>query len=321
MVKAIDLYLDFPADRYAFRDDILGMCPDNEHGYQCWRQNTYCARIGLDYKEVLRIYHEQGEDAAAEYVMAGADAAGIKPFDEQMEHFLEHMDDCGIDFGLCATSDHDPAHTMDLVNRYGRGRLWGMHYGDCRNGMDEVRKLEHLVKDCGIKALYISFYRNGVAADDARQYPLYAKACELGIPVLIASCVDFAVTGADMYISHPSHIDKVATDFPELHICGTTMGWPWNMEYMAVAMRHKNVWINLECYETKFLTTPGFGFDSMLEFLRNGRLTDKLCFASFERGQHIPLKRLVEEVKELPLPEETIDKILRYNAEKFLGLA
>lgn len=317
MVKAIDLRLDFPADRETYRQLIVDDCSDSMHGYQDWRMKQYCENIGLDYKQVLDVYRTKGKDAADEMVLKAADDSGIMPFEEQMEHLNEYLDDAGVEFGCVATITRNNDELANLLDKYGRDRLMGIYYADPRDIMDGVRKLEYYVKERGLGALYVSQLRVGADADDAKLYPLYAKACELDIPVFSYSCMNFS-TGYPMLATHPYHIDKVATDFPDLRLCVATTGWPWVGEFMALAMRHKNVYINMECYEPKYFTTPHFGFEPYLEFLKNGRITDKLCFASMASSQGISLKQLVQEVYDLPIDDKIKEKILHDNPARFL---
>ena len=71
----------------------------------------------------------------------------------------------------------------------------------------------------------------------------------------------------------PIYIDEVALDFPELRIVCGHIGWPWTEEMIAVAWKHRNVWIDTSAHVPKHYP-PAF-----VHFMKTfGK--DKVCFAT-----------------------------------------
>lgn len=220
-----------------------------------------------------------------------------------------------MSWGFTCKPDHNNEETAKICATH-PDKYLGFAYIDPKNGMNAVRELEHCVKDLGLSALYISAYRTMLPANDKKCYPLYAKACELGIPVFIYCAMNYTAN-LPMYV-HPSFVDDVARDFPELKIMATVSGWPWCNDFIGLAIRHNNVCINLEVYDYAEMTKQGSGFEQFLYYAES-KIRNKLCFASNWASQGIPLDVLIKNVENLPLKESTIDNILYNNAAKFFN--
>lgn len=314
--RVIDMRLDFPLDKFGYNYLVDLWDNDDNFGYQDFFLKRCCSNIGLSVPEVLNTFKSGGKDAVRDLVFKAADKAGVGTFDEEMNKFFPELDSVGVEYGVVTTVDRDNDRTVEILNKYGRDRMMGICFADCRKGMDAVRQLEYDVKERGLGCLYVSAYRNGLPADDRRNYPLFAKACELDIPVFIYSCMNYD-NNLPMMIGHPSHIDQVARDFPDMRIMASVSGWPWVGEMMALGMRHKNVYVNLEVYEYKQLGINGSGFEMYREYVK-GRLRKKLTFASMAATQGIPLKELIQQVLDLPLDDGIKEDILYNNAARFL---
>src|SRR5229473_5301890 len=83
--------------------------------------------------------------------------------------------------------------------------------------------------------------------------------------------------------------------FPELRIVCGHIGWPWTEEMIAVAWKHRNVWIDTSAHVPRHYP-PAF-----VHFLKTfGR--DKVCFAT--DYPLLPWERVLKEVEALELPPE-----------------
>ena len=60
--------------------------------------------------------------------------------------------------------------------------FWGI---DPHKGMDAVREVEKVVKEYGMKGIATDPYLAHLSPCEARYYPIYAKCCELNVPVFI----------------------------------------------------------------------------------------------------------------------------------------
>jgi predicted TIM-barrel fold metal-dependent hydrolase len=106
-------------------------------------------------------------------------------------------------------------------------------------------------------------------------------------------------------------------DFPELKIVGSTPGFPWVAELMAVAWRHPNVYISTSTVRPKYLGKPNSGYETMMQ-LGGSVLADKIMFAS--GWPMLSMKQGVDEVRYLPLRDEVKEKWLYHNAARLFGI-
>jgi predicted TIM-barrel fold metal-dependent hydrolase len=175
---------------------------------------------------------------------------------------------------------------------------------------DLAGELERCVQELGCSGVklyppYHHFYPN-----DARMYPLYAKAQELGVPVM-------AHTGSSIFkgVKHkyadPMFWDDVAVDFPNLNIVMAHSGrGVWYDHAYFLAKIHANVYMEI----------AGLPPQNLLSYFPElERIPDKVIFGSDWPGMpHI--KRNIEIIRGLPLNEATKEKILWGNAARLLHL-
>ena len=117
--------------------------------------------------------------------------------------------------------------------------------------------------------------------------------------------------GAVIRHAHPSAIDQLAADFPNLNIVAAHPGWPWTDEMIAVALHKGNVSWELSGWAPKY-------FPDAVKRELKGRLKDKIMFGSDYPS--IPYDRLFREWNELGYSDELREKIFHANAERILGL-
>ena len=79
--------------------------------------------------------------------------------------------------------------------------------------------------------------------------------------------------GSKLRHAHPSAIDELAADFPNLTIIAAHPGWPWVDEMTAVALHKGNVFWELSGWAPKY-------FPAQLKVDIRGRLRDKIMFGS-----------------------------------------
>lgn len=129
-------------------------------------------------------------------------------------------------------------------------RLAGIAAVNLAKPMEAVRELRKCVRDMGFKGLRIVQWLWNLPPNDRHYYPLYVECIELGVPV----CLQVGHTGP-LCPSEPGrpipYIDEIALDFPELVIVGGHIGYPWTQEMIAVATKHRNVYIDTSAYKAK----------------------------------------------------------------------
>ncbi|WP_347957589.1 MULTISPECIES: amidohydrolase family protein [Gordonia] len=236
-----------------------------------------------------------------------------------VEEAVAALDESGCDMMVLAcvkmwSYHHHHSLIMDLPEEVvaqalevaGDRFIGGAGYNPFR--IDEsLRRIEMFVRDHGFKYVYFHPMTFGLAANDRRCYPLYAKCQELGIPVGMQ--VGHSAETLPSIVGHPMLVDDVAIDFPDLKINLSHTGWPWTGEYISMLWRHPNVYGDISAYFPKSL-------DPELVKAMDRQLRGKVMLGS----NGFDLKRCVSELHELPIREQTIERILRGNALEFFGL-
>jgi len=172
---------------------------------------------------------------------------------------------------------------------------------------ESLRRIETFVREYGFKYVYFHPITFGMAPNDRRCYPLYAKCSELGIPVGLQ--VGHSAEPLPSDVGRPMLVDDVAIDFPDLKINLSHTGWPWTGEFISMLWRHPNVYGDISAYFPRAL-------DPELVRAMDRQLRHKVMLGS----NGLDFKRCQDELDELPLREESKQRILRDNAAEFLGL-
>jgi len=173
-----------------------------------------------------------------------------------------------------------------------------------------VETLEYLVKDLncrGVKLLptYHHFYPN-----DPKIYPIYAKAQELNIPVLLHT--GSSKFGASrMKYGQPIFLDDVARDFPKLTLLMAHSGRGcWYHEAFFLARHHSNVYMEVSGLPPKHL---------LKYFPELEKISDKVVFGSDWPGVN-EIGKNIQQIMDLPLSDRAKENILGENAARILNL-
>ena len=173
-----------------------------------------------------------------------------------------------------------------------------------------AEELERCVKGLGSRGLklyptYQHFYPN-----ESALYPLYAKAEELGIPVMIHTGSS-AFRGSRLKYGDPLFIDDLAVDFPNLVLIQVHSGRGfWYDRAFFLARLHENVYMEIAGLPPQKLLT----YFPDLE-----RNSAKILFGSDWPGVK-SIKANIEALRALPIGEEAKRKILGGNAARILGV-
>lgn len=194
----------------------------------------------------------------------------------------------------------------DALAQAGDRFVGGVGYNPFR--IDEsLRRVETFVRDHGFKYVYVHPMTFGVAPNDRRMYPLYAKCTELDVAVGFQVGHSAEVLPTD--VGRPMLVDDVARDFPNLRINMSHTGWPWTGEFCSMLWRHPNVYGDISAYFPSTLDKE------LIDFMdRQGR--NKLLFGT----NGLDMQRVKEDFLSLPLKDSTKERVLRENAIAFLGL-
>lgn len=199
---------------------------------------------------------------------------------------------------------------IEAMVRQSPDRFIGVGSVNLEDPVAGVAELERMVKLLGFKALRVLPWIWNRPPNDKLFYPLFVKCIELDIPF----CTQVGHTGPHMP-SDPGrpipYIDEVALTFPKLRIVCGHIGYPWTDEMIALAWKHKNVYIDTSAYQPKYYPLQ------LIQFLKTyGQ--DKVLF-----GTNFPMlsfKDCVTQAFELDLSEAARGKFLAENARRVFRL-
>ena len=232
------------------------------------------------------------------------------------EGIVSYLDANGVDYAV-ALAELSPVTTGMMSNEgvielcQGIDRLIPFCNVNPFLVADLAGELERYITEMGFRGLklyptYQHFYPN-----DSRLYPLYAKAQELGIPVMLHTGSSI-FKGARLKYGDPLYIDDVAVDFADLTLLMVHSGRGfWYDRAYFLAKLHANVYMEIS----------GLPPQRLLDYFPElERVADKVIFGSDWPGMpHI--RRNIEMIRNLPLREDTKEKILGGNAARILGIS
>jgi predicted TIM-barrel fold metal-dependent hydrolase len=229
--------------------------------------------------------------------------------------FLSLMDECSIDYAVIL-AEIAPVTTGIADNEsvakfcFASSRLIPFASINPHTTARPDEELERLIEEKGFRGLklypsYQQYYPN-----DAKIYPLYAKAQALKIPVLL-HMGSSVFAGSRLKYADPLYLDDVAVDFPDLVLIQSHSGRPiWYETASALARLHANVFMEIAGLPPQKLPTY---------FPELERLADKVVYGSDWPG--VPtIKENIQAIRNLDLAEEAKRKILGENALRLLGI-
>jgi uncharacterized protein len=251
----------------------------------------------------------------------GTDPADVGPFSPGQ--FLEKMDRAGIEHAFliavkAGSADHrinrrvSYEKVAEVVSAY-PDRFSGLAGVDPTEGMAGLRELEHGIKDLGFVGAHLYPHWFDMAPDHARYYPIYAKCCELDVPIQmqVGHCLRYTAERPLKSVGRPICLDTIACDFPELKLVGIHIGWPWTEEMIAVAYKHPNVYIGSDAY------APSHWHENFVHFIDSWG-QDKVLFGT--DFPVIDLERARVEIEELKIRDVARKRFLRNNAIRLYNL-
>ena len=231
------------------------------------------------------------------------------------EGLLRYMDDQGIDYVVALAEMNTMVtgvSTNDRVAEFCRGNDRLIPFGNINPYVtfNQVAELERCISELGIKGLklyptYQHFYPN-----DNRLFPLYERAQELSIPVMVHTGSS-VFPGSLMKYGDPLFLDEIAVFFPELKIIQSHAGRGfWYDRAFFLAGLHENVYMDI----------TGLPPQNLLKYFPDlERNANKIIFGSDWPGI-IDIKSNVRAIMELPISTSTKTKILGENAAVVLGI-
>jgi len=243
-------------------------------------------------------------------------AARAKP--EPIEAIVADMERQQVVKGVVTGRDAETTYGLASANpgivalmRQYPDKFIGFAGLDPHKGMDALAELTSMVIEHGMRGAAIDPYLARIPASHAKYYPIYAKCCELNIPIVITTGPATLVDNAVMEDAHPRHIDRVATDFPTLKIVISHGCYPWVGEAIMTVHRHRNVYIDLAEYEEQ-------PFSEGYIQAANTLIGDKVLFAS--AAPFMDFQEQIALYKRLPFNPEVLRNVMFNNAARLLCL-
>lgn len=241
---------------------------------------------------------------------------GIRSFLQEggIEYAVALAEVCPITTGTCSNE-----YTIDFVQRANalpdpehgpKGRLIPFASPNPFIDNDLAERVDELVQDQGFRGLKLYPVYQHHYLNEPRLYPLYAKAQDLGIPVLVHTGSSM-FRGARIKYGDPLHLDDVAIDFPDLQLLLAHSGRPfWYQQAFWMARRHPNVYLEISGLPPK----------NLLEYFpKLESLAEKVVYGSDWPGYPY-IRRNIDAINELPIGEQAKRQILGGNAARLLGL-
>src|SRR5438270_305456 len=183
-----------------------------------------------------------------------------------------------------------------------------------RRAVDELDSINEL----GLKGVKLHPSLQAFAPDDEKHWPLYERCEELGLALLFhtgTSGIGAGQPGGQgirLDYARPIRLDAVAASFPNLNIIAAHFGFPWHLELLAMALHKTNVYIDISGWAPKYMPP---------EVVRDlkGRLQNQFVFGS--DYPFIQPKRCLDELQELGIGEDALQRVLVGNGKRLLGLS
>ena len=240
-----------------------------------------------------------------------------------LHDMLSMMDQAGIERAFLIAgkvgqlglqgSWHLPYETVaEMVEAY-PNRFHALAGIDPTEGMAGVRALEQAVREFGFIGAHLYPHWFELAPDHAKYYPFYAKCVELDVPIQmqVGQSLVYDPKRPLRSVGRPITLDTVACDFPELKLIGIHVGIPWTDEMIAMAWKHKNVFIGSDAHSPKYWP-PSF-----VHYL-NSYGQDKVIFGT--DWPVLDFERTRNEIDALELREGPRRKLLRDNVLNIYGI-
>ena len=251
---------------------------------------------------------EQTEKSPISYLFRNAPQ--ISENDDLLAFTLAEMDRFGIQRAMLQVDD-DTALVHRAFREYPE-RFFADYLADPNKGMVEVRKIERMKREFGIKA--VSGFPCGllpqVPVGDRRWYPIYAKCIELDIAFIPM----MGVPGPRLPFAPQdvAQLDELCYFFPELTIVTRHGCEPW-VDLMVKLMLK---WPNLYYSTTAF--APKHYPRAIIDYA-NTRGADKIIYGGYSPFG-VSIERSFTELGDLPLRDHVWVPFLRDNAIRVFGL-
>lgn len=227
-----------------------------------------------------------------------------------------HPDKCNDYIAACVRMDPDHLIGFASVNPTYRGVRAA------------VNELERAVTELGLSGVKLyPMYQHWSPMDREVAFPVFAKAAELGIPVMVHQAGSTRID-ARMEYARPAMLDDIGREFRDLVVILAHCGIPWIDEAMFMLTKHPNFYADLSYHIATITRRDLFSFLHRSEpfFVPLGKLFFGTDYPGFlydpiELGHKLMTVNDEAEALALdPIPEHQLDGIMGDNLARVLGL-
>ena len=247
-------------------------------------------------------------------------------FEVPMSDFVEMLDESGIEKAVHINEDVEATtgvkpvsneYISKLISEY-PDKLLAFAGVDPNKGKAAVDEAEKALTKLELSGLTLYPFKHKIPPEDPKYYPLYEVAIRYNAPIWFHASVNWD-NRTTMYLEHPQHFDKLASIYPDLKIIIGHAGWPWVNEFVASTWRHKNMYIEISAFRPKYIGQQGSGFETLM-YYGDRVIRDKVVWGSTWILLGMQHNQILEEMKQLPVREESLKRWLYDNAKKLLNL-
>jgi uncharacterized protein len=230
--------------------------------------------------------------------------------------FLDELDAAGVTRAVVvgqraaprwgsADNDDVAALTRDHPQRFlGVAGIDPMEEG----ALDELHRCVEELGCVGV-ALVTGWSDPPLRDDDEAVLPLYEACQRLGVLAMVTSS---HYIGPDLGHALPEHVARVAVRFPDLPLVVSHACWPRTTQAVALAMRHRNVYLMPDFY----LYAPSMPGARDYVDAANGFLRDRILFSSCYPT--FTVAEALAGIDALPLSPSAREALLEANAQRLL---
>ena len=229
----------------------------------------------------------------------------FRPID--VDELVEKMDQAGVKKSVLTLQAMRPSSQVLKFAEQAPDRFVFSLLVDPRGGYNALKNFEAVAQAHPVVLARVIPSLLNVPPDDRIYYPLYAKCCDMDLPI----SVNTGIPGPPLpgRCQDPMHLDEVCLFFPELTIIMAHGADPWWEVAIRLMLKYPNLYLKTSAYAPKYLPK------CLLDFM-DSRGTHKVLF-----GSDFPFldpNRCIEEARALPLSSEAQDNFLHGNAARVL---
>jgi len=177
------------------------------------------------------------------------------PYRLPADMYLQAMDEAGVDKAVILGKDYGrlgdsqdanlaDEDTADFVGSHPDRFVGFTAVHPDRNEKENLERLERAVGALGLRGVKLN-PASGFYPNDKRLYPVYERAAELDIPVVVHSGIKPPSEGTRVKYCNPLDLDDVAVDFPRLKLIIAHAGYPWVDEAVLAGLYAENVFADI----------------------------------------------------------------------------